>query len=58
MLHDLIVLKDGPRSVRFNLDGLRIPLDLATTGCVDIVCSNPSGATLTVQKIALEIEPQ
>ena len=58
VLHDLIVLKDGPRTVRFNLDGLRIPLDLATTGWVDIVCSNPSGATLTVRKIALEIEAQ
>lgn len=58
VLHDLIVLERGQRELRFNLDGLRIPLELATTAWVDAVCSNPDGVTLGLSSMTLEIEEQ
>ena len=57
-LHDLIVVATGKRIIRFNLDGLRIPVDLATSAYVDVIFSQPAGTRLSVQKIDLQVEEQ
>ena len=56
VLHDLIVIAEGAREVRFNLDGLRIPLDLVTAAWVDLVFSVPKGFVATLTRFDLEIE--
>ena len=58
ILHDLIVVENSPREVRFNLDGLRIPIDLATTAWVDIVFSDPSRLQLSLGSATLSIQDQ
>lgn len=58
VLHDLIVVEQGARVVRLNLDGLRIPIELATTAWVDVIFSNPPGAAITFRALTLEIEAQ
>lgn len=57
-LHDLIVVATGPRTVRFNLDGLRLPLDLATTVWVDVIYSHPAGTALALMDLKLRIAEQ
>ncbi len=58
VLHDLIVVASGTRDVRFNLDGLRIPVDLATSAWVDIIFSDPAGAALSFADLSLAILEQ
>ena len=48
-LHDLIVLKDGHRIVRFNLDGLRIPLDRKTDVWVHVILPEPANIALSLR---------
>ena len=58
VLHDLIVVAAGPRHVRFNLDGLRIPIDLATIAWVDVIFSDPAGTELIFTQLTAEIAEQ
>lgn len=58
VLYDLIVVETGPRVVRLNLDGLRIPLDLVTSVWVDVIYSNPAGTTLRLSGQSLSVEEQ
>jgi hypothetical protein len=58
VLHDLIVVEEGPREVRFNLDGLRIPVDLATIAWVDVIFSDATGTRLAFSRLTTEIEAQ
>ncbi|MEM9059190.1 MAG: DUF6478 family protein [Pseudomonadota bacterium] len=57
VLHDLIVIDSGARSVRFNLDGLRIPIDQPTSAWVDVILSDPAGTDVALEDIALEVRP-
>ena len=57
-LNDLIVLKDGPRTVRFNLDGLRIPLDVPTEVWVHVILAEPENVALSLRSFDVSIEEQ
>ncbi|MGD1923520.1 MAG: DUF6478 family protein [Paracoccaceae bacterium] len=58
VLHDLIVIEAGARSVRFNLDGLRIPIDKPTTAWVDLILSDPTGTEVSIDGIRLDVRRQ
>lgn len=57
-LNDLVVLKDGRRTVRFNLDGLRIPLDLPTEVWVHVILADSAETVLELVNLTLSIEEQ
>lgn len=57
-LNDLVVLKDGRRTVRFNLDGLRIPLDLPTAVWVHVILADSAETVLELVNLTLSIEEQ
>ena len=58
VLNDIIVVKEGVRTVRFNLDGLRIPLELAMTVWVDVIFADPAETVLEFRNLTLSIEEQ
>lgn len=57
-LNDLVVLKDGRRTVRFNLDGLRIPLDLPTEVWVHVIVAEPGNNDLAFSALDVSVEEQ
>ncbi len=57
-LNDLIVLKDGPRTMRFNLDGLRISLDVPTKVWVHVILAEPEDVALSLRSFDVSIEEQ
>ena len=57
-LNDLIVLKECPRTVRFNLDGLRIPLDVRTDVWVHVILADPANVELSLRRFEVSVVEQ